>query len=340
MVSLKDVAEASGVSSATVSRILNGDAGIFVKDETRERILRAAEKLKYQTRSERLGRRPKKTLRIGVAQMENVEKGGTDLYYLMLKSAVEVECYRQNIECVPLFHDEKRLLRSRNELPLDGVIVIGSHFSEEERASIRHLSNNLVLIDDVDDSGRCSCVLQNARQIYATILGEIRENHHHRLCLIGPFSNYQKGPNILADTLAEAQRDLTQELKEPIPVVDTAVDSLDAYEKTKAFLAGTKERPTFFLLLTGTISSGVLRALAEAGLHVPSEASVMVVTNTPDSENAPKPLTAIRVFYGEMAFQAVRLAEEGVLPSSVRQNIYIATGLLDHGTVGFCQEIQ
>jgi DNA-binding LacI/PurR family transcriptional regulator len=48
-ITLRDVAERSGVSITTVSRILNGrDTGVPVRDETRERILAAASDLGYK----------------------------------------------------------------------------------------------------------------------------------------------------------------------------------------------------------------------------------------------------------------------------------------------------
>lgn len=48
MATLKDVAALAGVSQATVSRLLNQDPALSLPEETRQNILKAAAKLKYE----------------------------------------------------------------------------------------------------------------------------------------------------------------------------------------------------------------------------------------------------------------------------------------------------
>ena len=53
MVTLVDIAQAAGVSKATVSRALREDPTLAITEETRERILRAARELGYKVREEK-----------------------------------------------------------------------------------------------------------------------------------------------------------------------------------------------------------------------------------------------------------------------------------------------
>ncbi|MCV5753912.1 LacI family DNA-binding transcriptional regulator, partial [Escherichia coli] len=55
MAKLKDIAIEAGVSLATVSRVLNNDPTLSVKEETKYRILEIAEKLEYRTSSSKKG---------------------------------------------------------------------------------------------------------------------------------------------------------------------------------------------------------------------------------------------------------------------------------------------
>jgi DNA-binding LacI/PurR family transcriptional regulator len=53
MATLKDIATEAGVSLATVSRVLNDDPTLNVKEETKHRILEIAEKLEYKSSTSR-----------------------------------------------------------------------------------------------------------------------------------------------------------------------------------------------------------------------------------------------------------------------------------------------
>lgn len=48
MATMKDIANKAGVSIATVSRILNGDVTLVVRDETRDAVFSAAKALDYK----------------------------------------------------------------------------------------------------------------------------------------------------------------------------------------------------------------------------------------------------------------------------------------------------
>ena len=50
MVTIKQIAETAGVSSSTVSRILNDDTSLSVSSATRQAVLETAHKLKYVKR--------------------------------------------------------------------------------------------------------------------------------------------------------------------------------------------------------------------------------------------------------------------------------------------------
>lgn len=77
MVTLKEIARMAGVSPATVSRVLNQDPTLSVMEDTRQRVLRTAREMGYQTMQQRYQAAhpqeepepPVWEKRIGIAQM-------------------------------------------------------------------------------------------------------------------------------------------------------------------------------------------------------------------------------------------------------------------------------
>src|SRR5579864_2440116 len=65
-VRLADVAEAAGVGTSIVSRVLNSDPTVSIRPETRERILRAAQELEYRPNAFARGLKLARTMTIGM----------------------------------------------------------------------------------------------------------------------------------------------------------------------------------------------------------------------------------------------------------------------------------
>ena len=81
MATIKDIAEKAGVSSATVSRVLNYDASLSVADETKKRIFEAAEELSYRKRSSKRYVDQK----IAIIHWYTEKEELNDLYYLSIR---------------------------------------------------------------------------------------------------------------------------------------------------------------------------------------------------------------------------------------------------------------
>ena len=69
MATLRELAERTGYSAATISRILSGDPALSVSMEARRKVLEEAGRLNYTATRSRRGRAPKGVLRVGIAEM-------------------------------------------------------------------------------------------------------------------------------------------------------------------------------------------------------------------------------------------------------------------------------
>lgn len=105
-VTLKMLAEHTGFSPATISRVLNNDPSMSVSEETRRIIFDTAKKLGYAGGS---GRRTQRivtdTMTIGIAEMLSPAEQMTDPYFLYLKNFVEQTCNERKVQTVMLRAD-------------------------------------------------------------------------------------------------------------------------------------------------------------------------------------------------------------------------------------------
>src|SRR6266851_6769562 len=99
MVSIKDVAEAAGVSTATVSRVLSN--GLHVRPEVRERVMVAVERLGYRPNLLARSLRSQQTNTIGliVSDIRNP-------FFTSISRAVEDTAYEQGFSLILCNTDE------------------------------------------------------------------------------------------------------------------------------------------------------------------------------------------------------------------------------------------
>lgn len=91
MATIKEIAKRTGFSQATVSRLLNGDPTLSVREETRRAIIRASEDLGYSAQAKRI------VIPHEVALLDNEESDETlrDSYFADLRSALEHNAKQQ-----------------------------------------------------------------------------------------------------------------------------------------------------------------------------------------------------------------------------------------------------
>src|ERR1035437_10018458 len=134
LVTLADVAQAIGCSSAAVSLALRGERG--VSDATRERVIQAARDLGYR-RSSGVSRKRQKPLTIGlVIKAVHGDSPEANRFYAPVMAAIEESCRTHHMDLMlatmPVDQDYypievPRLVTDRT---CDGLIVVGAHLSQ------------------------------------------------------------------------------------------------------------------------------------------------------------------------------------------------------------------
>ena len=102
LATIKDIAEQAGVSSSTVSRVLNYDDTLSVGDDTKKRIFEVAEALDYTKYQKK---QSKKQGKLAIVQWYTEKEELDDLYYLSIRLGVEKRAEEMNYDIIRVFQN-------------------------------------------------------------------------------------------------------------------------------------------------------------------------------------------------------------------------------------------
>ncbi|MGQ9780116.1 MAG: LacI family DNA-binding transcriptional regulator [Bacillota bacterium] len=181
-VRIKDVAQAAGVSVATVSRVLNGSEK--VGPETRQRVLQAIERLRYTPDASAKALRSRRTNLIGV-----VIPDVSSIYYLELLKGIENTAIESNYNLI-ICDAQNSALRETEYMKLlssrrvDGFIIVNTLMPEEEVAGLARRGFPFVLIGRVFKSADVSSILVDNRTGASQAVEHLIQHGHKRIAYI------------------------------------------------------------------------------------------------------------------------------------------------------------
>lgn len=174
IVTIKDIAEQVGVSSATVSRVLNYDETLSVSDETKKKIFETAETLNYKKRARKKQAGKKK---IRFVQWFSDPEELDDIYYLSIRLGVEKRAEELGFLLV------KESLTNLSQKRFDGTIALGK-FDEKQVAALAALGAPLLFVDfDAMAFGQNSIVVDFAGSV-KTIVQEFLAQGHQKIGML------------------------------------------------------------------------------------------------------------------------------------------------------------
>ncbi|MEZ8100142.1 transcriptional regulator EbgR [Vibrio bivalvicida] len=302
MATLKDIATEAGVSLATVSRVLNDDPTLSVKEETKHRILEIAEKLEYKSSSsKRAGLGKKHNHHFLAIYNYKQEAEVNDPYYLSIRHGIETQCDKLGIELTNCYNNEVSLEGSK----ITGVLLVGrSH--PEVLSEVKKLTENICYVDFSDSDSEYDSVDIDLVRISKEITDFFIEQGYQRIGFIGG----QDEPNS-ADIREVAFAEYGQ-LKGVVSLDDIYrgdFTSSSGYDLAKELLA-KPNYPNALFIASDSIAIGVLRAIHEHGLNIPQDISLISVNDIPTAKFTFPSLSTVRIHSEMMGIQGVNLLLE------------------------------
>lgn len=315
MATIKEIADYVGVSSGTVSRVLNHDSTISVSDETKMKIFDEAEELQYKTIKQRKNESKEKVtkLRVGIIEMYNHQQQLQDPYYLFLRSVVDRECFDKGIEVVNIYKGDDGYKFIGDE-ELNGIISIGK-FTKGEVNMMSKISDNIVFLDSSPNDHKFDSVKINYKLAINEALDYLVNLGHEEIGYIGSLKTLDDFKENNIDVRFKVYKEYMENknIYDEENVLNTdEMTAMSGYELVKVFIKTSKKMPTAFFVSTDTISTGVLKALDENNIKVSDDISIIGFNDLIASQHTIPPLTTVRVHIENLASAAVDLIIERI----------------------------
>ncbi|EGQ7898439.1 transcriptional regulator EbgR [Vibrio parahaemolyticus] len=303
MATLKDIATEAGVSLATVSRVLNDDPTLSVKEETKRRILEIAEKLEYRTSSSKKATKEAKQKHHFLALYNYKQEAEVnDPYYLSIRHGIETQCDKLGITLTNCYNSEIDVETQK----ITGVLLVGKVDQKVVNKLPKRLADSICYIDFSDPTSPYDCVDIDLVRISKQVVDFFVQQGYERIGFIGG----QDEPNT-ADIRENAFVDYGS-LKGVVSEDDIYrgdFSSLSGYDLAKEMLA-KGNFPKAMFIASDSIAIGVLRAVHEFGLNIPDDIALISVNDIPTARFTFPPLSTVRIHSEMMGIQGVNLLVE------------------------------
>ncbi|MCG5480278.1 LacI family DNA-binding transcriptional regulator [Sinorhizobium alkalisoli] len=335
MVTIKEIAAAVGVSSATVSRVLNYDPTLSISTKKRQAIIETAEALNYATprnRSRAAAQSLGAGLKIALVHFLDPAKELADPYYVGVRLGIESRCQALKSEVVKVFltgnAPEATILEGAS-----GVVAVGHYYGEELEWLRRH-SRHLVFADyapigDLDDS-----VLSDVAHAMTRLLEAAHGMGYRRIGFVGWVDAFYGPDNIHAERRCRTFIDWMTKagLYDPDLCMVERLTPDSGYMLTKAMLSNPNP-PTLLITCNDNMALGAYRAIRELGLRIPEDVAVASFNDIPVAQFLAPPLTTVKIPAELIGETAVDLLLERLSGREVAKKVILATEIIWRGSM-------
>lgn len=295
---MKDIAEACGVSVALVSRVINNDETLRIRPETREKILNEVEAQRFipdhhartLASSSTQGKR---NVRIGYVSYKSTERIANPYFDKIIEGIKTLLTQQDCLVCTYYVDDVVRCQRQKRSLSdkrLDGLILFGAmppnlidYFAEQAN----YLSSVYgAEIPDADFVGSNMLETMNLAVDYALRLG------YRRAGVI--FGNDQEREAALRRYAQKVGLEIDEKFS-----FDAGNDYATAYEMVRGKVRACRP-PHILLCMNDEMALGAIDALLDENYAVPEDVSVIGHDDIPRASYSRVPLTTVRIFKEEI----------------------------------------
>lgn len=296
-----DVSKASGVSVATVSRILNDKPDVAI--DTRERVLRVMDEIGFAPQN---AWRQIRSGRTGLIAMHFPQDFNPPAMGLIMAAALDVEEAGYSINIITRPMSDTELLAMFRSRQVDGILLL-EVLTDDRRAAVLHQHGSpFVMVGHRADSEGMSFVDVDVQHGVDIAMEHLAALGHRSIGLVGLDPVVGNKIYAYATWALRAYEDACERLRLPYL---SAVGGLRPDDMTPVAQRLLEEHPdiTALVALQDQSVIGSLQAARALGLRIPDDLSIVGMTSEPMAEMATPPLTTVSFPEREMGRTAARM---------------------------------
>ncbi len=307
MATIKDVAKLAGVSTTTVSHVINKTR--FVAEDTTKAVWDAVQQLNYSPSAVARSLKINTTKSIGMIITTSQAP-----FFAEIVLAVEEYCYRQGYSLF-LCNTQNEPEKIQNHLDMlvkkrvDGVLVMCSEYTRDSLELFNGTNVPMVVMDWGVQDNKSDKIVDNSFQGGYLAGKHLIENGHSKIGVIA--GNLEK---TIACERFKGFKKALEEAELSIPsewIMDGDFEPEAGFENMNNFLR-LDQLPTAIFCFSDTIALGAISALSERGLKVPEDMSIIGYDNIHESRFYAPPLTTIHQSKFRLGIAAIEVLLERI----------------------------
>ncbi len=306
-----DVARVAGVSMATVSRVVNGNAN--VKEKTRQKVLNAIAELDYRPNAIARGLASKRTTTVGM-----VLPTITSAYFSAIARGVDdvASMYNYNIVLANSDNDEEKegkVIESFLSKQVDGIVFMGSSLQESVRNQLKSARTPVVLVGAIDGDKELPSVNIDYHLAAYQATEKLVKTNKKVAYILGSLGDAENIERMVGyqEALEEAGFAFDEDL---------VFEGNYSFENGKTLTEKLLEKGvTAAVVSTDAVAVGLLNGLLEKGVKVPDEFEIIAGSNSPFTEYTYPALTSVNQPLYDLGAVAMRLLTKLMLKEDVEE---------------------
>jgi DNA-binding LacI/PurR family transcriptional regulator len=334
---LKHIADAAGVSIASVSKVLNNRGGVGY--ESRQRILDAAERFGYQGRAARTLQRAGVTNTAFVIPAEYYSR--SQFYEEVIRGALDeavASSLKIDVRLVPL--DPKLLATEIDGIIKDmqpgALITLGV----DNPMIIDRLAESglpAVIINGMDRSMRLSCVLPDNWSAGWLATRTLLQAGHREIVHVSLAHRLSMQRRLEGFRIALEEAGIAFDPERHVfDLEGLGFGEAETQNAIRGALkAGRFADTTAFFCGTDLVAVGVMQALSDENLSVPDDYSIIGLDDIAIARHSRPPLTTIRIDRAELGRAGVQLLMERISdPDANVRRVNLGVKLIERASIG------